>query len=52
MNSIYLELELSGESFKYMYIDTPFSIFMSGQKKAKNSTLARHTLGATRTDHT
>ena len=33
--------------FKYMYMTTPISAFVSGPKKVKNSNLARQTLGVT-----
>ena len=32
--------------FKYIYMTTPTSVFMSGPKEAKNGTLAKQTLGA------
>ena len=47
MNPYIFGINKSEECFKYIYITTPTSVFVSGPKEDKNGTLAKQTLGVT-----
>ena len=54
MNPYIFEISTIWGMFKYMYMTTPISALMSGQKrpkKAKNGTLTRQILGVTDLKH-